>query len=43
MFKYADTASSRAGIAVATAKLEIGKVGIVGVGGSGSYILDLVG
>ncbi len=42
VFKYADTASSRAGIAVATAKLELGKVGIVGVGGSGSYILDLV-
>jgi hypothetical protein len=42
VFKYADTASSRAGIAVATAKLEQGKVGIVGVGGSGSYILDLV-
>ena len=42
VFKYADTASSRAGIAVATAKLEQEKVGIVGVGGSGSYILDLV-
>jgi len=41
VFKYADTASSRAGIAVATAKLELGKIGIVGVGGSGSYILDL--
>ena len=42
VFKYADTASSRAGIAVAAAKLEVGKVAIVGVGGSGSYILDLV-
>jgi hypothetical protein len=42
VFKYADTASSRAGIAVATAKLEVEKVGIVGVGGSGSYILDLI-
>ena len=42
VFKYADTASSRAGIAVATAKLELGKIGIVGIGGSGSYILDLV-
>ncbi len=42
VFKFADTASSRAGIAVATAKLELGKVGIVGVGGTGSYILDLV-
>jgi hypothetical protein len=42
VFKYADTASSRAGIAVVSAKLEIGKIGIVGVGGTGSYILDLV-
>jgi predicted ThiF/HesA family dinucleotide-utilizing enzyme len=42
VFKYADTASSRAGIAMATAKLEVGKVGIIGVGGSGSYILDLL-
>ena len=42
VFKYADTASSRAGIAVASAKLEVGKIGIVGTGGTGSYILDLV-
>jgi len=42
VFKYADTASTRAGIAVATAKLEQNKVGIVGVGGTGSYILDLL-
>jgi biotin operon repressor len=42
VFMYADTASSRAGIAAATAKLELAKVGIIGVGGSGSYILDLV-
>ncbi len=42
VFKYADTASSRAGIAVASAKLEIGKIGLVGTGGTGSYILDLV-
>jgi hypothetical protein len=42
VFKYADTASSRAGISVASAKLEIGKIGIVGNGGTGSYILDLV-
>lgn len=42
VFKYADTASSRAGIAVASAKFELGKIGIVGVGGTGSYILDLV-
>lgn len=42
VFKYADTATSRASIAVASAKLEIGKVGIVGIGGTGSYILDLL-
>jgi hypothetical protein len=42
VFNYLDTASSRAGITAATSKLEIGKVGIVGVGGTGSYVLDLV-
>jgi len=42
VFRYADTASSRAGIVVATAKLEQNKVGIVGAGGTGSYILDLL-
>lgn len=41
-FKYMDTASSRAGIGVISAKLELKKVAIVGVGGTGSYILDLV-
>ena len=41
-FNYIDTASSRAQIAVATRKLEIGPVAIVGLGGTGSYILDLV-
>ncbi len=42
VFRYIDTASSRAGIAAITAKLEIGRVAIVGLGGTGSYILDLV-
>ena len=41
-FKYLDTASSRAEIRVATEKLMIGPVAIVGLGGTGSYILDLV-
>jgi len=41
-FKYVDTASSRAGIGAASQKLEIGPVAIIGLGGSGSYILDLV-
>lgn len=42
VFKYADTASSRAGIGDVTAKLAGQRVGIVGLGGTGSYILDLV-
>lgn len=42
VFKYLDTSSSRAGINVVTRNLELGKVAIVGLGGTGSYILDLV-
>lgn len=43
VFNYIDTASSRAEINVVTRKLEIIKrVGIVGLGGTGSYVLDLV-
>lgn len=42
VFNYMDTASSRAGINVVTGKLELGKVAIVGLGGTGSYVLDLV-
>ena len=42
VFHYFDTASSRAGINVVTRKLELRKLGIVGVGGTGSYVLDLV-
>ena len=42
VFEYIDTASSRAGIVAVTQKLEIGSVAIVGLGGTGSYILDLV-
>lgn len=41
-FVYTDTASSRAGISLIAAKLERPKIAIVGLGGSGSYILDLV-
>jgi uncharacterized protein DUF6791/ThiF family protein len=40
VFKYMDTATSRAGIGAATAKLEVGKVAIIGLGGTGSYVLD---
>lgn len=42
VFQYVDTASSRAEINVVTRKLELGRIGIVGLGGTGSYILDLV-
>src|SRR6185295_2038209 len=42
VFKYLDTASSRAEINMVTKKLELGKVAIIGVGGTGSYVLDLV-
>jgi len=41
-FNYIDTASSRAGIAAIAAKLALANVAIVGLGGTGSYILDLV-
>lgn len=42
VFKYIDTASSRAEINAVTRKLELGRIGIVGLGGTGSYVLDLV-
>lgn len=42
VFKYLDTASSRAGINAVSRRLELAGVAIVGVGGTGSYILDLV-
>ena len=42
VFVYHDTASSRAGIGEVTRKLEVGPIAIVGVGGSGAYVLDLV-
>jgi hypothetical protein len=42
VFNYLDTASSRAGIDQVMKKLEIAKLAIIGVGGTGSYVLDLV-
>lgn len=42
VFNYIDTASSRAEVTLITRKLELGAIGIVGLGGTGSYILDLV-
>lgn len=42
VFNYLDTWSSRAGIGPVNEKLADHKVAIVGVGGTGSYVLDLV-
>ncbi|HEX4050650.1 MAG TPA: ThiF family adenylyltransferase [Steroidobacteraceae bacterium] len=42
VFSYPDTATTRAGIGAATAKLMTERVAIVGLGGTGSYILDLL-
>jgi hypothetical protein len=42
-FNYVDTASSRAEIDVVTAKLKkLNRIAILGLGGTGSYVLDLV-
>lgn len=41
-FCYIDTASSRAGITHISSKLNQAVVSIVGLGGTGSYILDLI-
>lgn len=42
VFCYLDSATSRAGIGAIAAKLEHKKIAVVGVGGTGSYILDFV-
>lgn len=42
VFKYIDTASSRAEIDIISNKLALENVAIVGVGGTGGYVLDLV-
>ncbi len=41
-FHYVDTASARAEIDMATAKLKVEKIAIVGLGGTGSYVLDFM-
>jgi hypothetical protein len=41
-FKYFDTSSSRAGIAGLSSKLAMARIAIVGLGGTGSYILDFI-
>ena len=42
VFNYLDTASSRAGIKPISDKLLHAKIGIVGLGGTGAYVMDLV-
>lgn len=42
VFLFEDTASSRADIVAVTEKLKLKRVDIIGAGGTGSYILDLV-
>lgn len=40
VFKYQDTATSRAGIMAANAKLERSAIAIIGLGGTGSFLAD---
>ena len=42
VFQYLDTSSSRAGIGAVSDKLRPLKIAIIGLGGTGSYVLDLV-
>jgi hypothetical protein len=42
VFRYPDSASARAGITAISAKLEQQHVGIVGAGGTGAHVLDLL-
>lgn len=42
VFQYIDTASSRAGITLANRKLMTNRVAVIGLGGTGSYLLDYI-
>lgn len=42
VFEYVDTATTRAEIGAVSARLSGHKIGIVGLGGTGSYVLDLM-
>jgi molybdopterin/thiamine biosynthesis adenylyltransferase len=42
VFRYSNTATSKVGIASATEKLALARVAIVGLGGTGSYVLDAI-
>jgi hypothetical protein len=41
-FQIPDTASARYGLGAINSKLAVGKVAIIGLGGTGSYVLDLL-
>ncbi len=41
-FVYFDNASGRAGISAVTQKLEVNSLAIVGLGGTGTYVLDFI-
>lgn len=42
VFKYLDTASSRAAITAVTEKLKLDRIAIIGLGGTGAYVLDFI-
>lgn len=42
VFRYGDTASARAGIVAISQKLKLSRIAIIGLGGTGGYILDQV-
>ena len=42
VFRYPDTASARASILAVSAKLAVERVAIVGLGGTGAYVLDQI-
>jgi hypothetical protein len=42
IFRYLDTASSRAKIGMVTSRIALAKIAIVGLGGTGAYVLDLI-
>ncbi len=41
-FRIPDTASARYGLGAANRKLAVGRIAIIGLGGTGAYVLDLV-
>lgn len=41
-FKYLDTSTSRAQIGAVSKKLEVKKVAVIGAGGTGGYVIDLI-